>query len=349
MYKWFLAWRYLNTKLIAFFGIASVMLCVAMVLVVLSVMGGFLDTVRARSRGLHSEIVVHCDSMQGFPYYEEFSERLRRELPEVVRITTPTIYTYGIFRVPTTNYTKPARVFGIRLSEYQQVNEFKKGLHYDKYFPGTTRLDPQQMPTLGVDPSGELDLPPDLKAANEKWRSTETDRQELARFDAAPWAPVLLPDTQYPGNAERVFAASVSGPGYEGPPRDGIIVGCDMINYRRADGNFDRSLARGSDVALTLMPLSPAGNPTGEPPVRWPLRYADDSRTGIYEIDSLAVYVDFDALQAKLAMDAQALTDGGMSKPRVNQVLIGLQPGVDLDLSRERINRTWMEFYAGLL
>ena len=35
MYKWFLAWRYLHTKLIAFIGIASVMLCVAMVLVVI--------------------------------------------------------------------------------------------------------------------------------------------------------------------------------------------------------------------------------------------------------------------------------------------------------------------------
>ena len=53
MYKWFLAWRYLHTKLIAFFGIASVMLCVAMVLVVMSVMGGFLDTIRARHTCAH--------------------------------------------------------------------------------------------------------------------------------------------------------------------------------------------------------------------------------------------------------------------------------------------------------
>ena len=80
MYKWFFAWRYLNTKLIAFFGIASVMLCVAMVLVVMSVMGGFLDTIRERSRGLLSEIVLDCGTAQGFPYYEEFQDYLNKEL-----------------------------------------------------------------------------------------------------------------------------------------------------------------------------------------------------------------------------------------------------------------------------
>ena len=77
MYKWFLAWRYLNTKLIAFIGIAAVMLCVAMVLVVISVMGGFLDTVRARSKGLNSEILVAGGSLQGFPFYEEFGRYLQ--------------------------------------------------------------------------------------------------------------------------------------------------------------------------------------------------------------------------------------------------------------------------------
>ena len=113
MYKWFLASRYLYTKLIAFFGVASVMLCVAMVLVVLSVMGGFLDTVRARSRGLHSEIVLEAGTQQGVPYYAEFGEYIKRELPDMVSITTPVIYTYGIFRVPATTYTKLARVLGI--------------------------------------------------------------------------------------------------------------------------------------------------------------------------------------------------------------------------------------------
>ena len=108
MYKWFLAWRYLHTKWVAVAGILAVTLCVALVLVVMSVMGGFLETIRTRSRGLHSEVVLEGGTLQGFPYYAEFDQYVRRELPDIVEITTPVIHTYGIFRVPATTWTKPA-------------------------------------------------------------------------------------------------------------------------------------------------------------------------------------------------------------------------------------------------
>jgi ABC-type lipoprotein release transport system permease subunit len=78
MYKLFLALRYLRKKLIALFAVGSVTLCVFMVLVVISVMGGFLEMVKERSRGLLSDIVVDNGSLQGFPYYEEFVTHLRR-------------------------------------------------------------------------------------------------------------------------------------------------------------------------------------------------------------------------------------------------------------------------------
>lgn len=348
MYKWFLAWRYLNTKLIAFFGIASVMLCVAMVLVVLSVMGGFLDTIRARSRGLHSEIVLEAGTLQGFPYYEEFQARLAHDLPDVVRISTPVVHTYAIFRVPATTYTRPARVLGIRLNEYVQVNDFKKGLYYERYFPGTTHLGEQLMPVAGIAESGRAELPEPLVAANRQWRETETDPKVMAEFDGLPFEKAFFPSVSAIGPATRVFAAADGPPSFEGPPKNGIIIGCDLMNVRRPDGNFDRPVARGADIALTLMPLSPTGNPTGEPPVRLPLRYADDSRTGIYEIDSLCVYVDHDLLQHQLAMDAQPLAEGGKTKPRVNQLLIGLQPGIDLDHARDLIRAAWQRFALSL-
>ncbi len=119
---------------------------------------------------------------------------------------------------------------------------------------------------------------------------------------------------------------------------------CDLLNERRADGNFDRNLARGADVALVLMPLSRIGTTTGEPPIRMPLRYVDDSRTGIFEIDSLCVYVDFDMLQHKLAMDPQAMVDGGVTGSRANQLLIGLKEGVELNAGRDEIAQAWRTF-----
>jgi lipoprotein-releasing system permease protein len=348
MYKWFLAWRYLYTKLIAFFGIASVMLCVAMVLIVMSVMGGFLDTVRARSRGLHSEIVLEGGTLQGFPYYKEFGERLKRELPDLVQVTTPVIYTYGIFRVPATTWTKPARVLGIRLDDYVKVNDFQRGLHYERYYPGTTRLGPQPMPVAGMGNADRLLLPPDLEAANAAWRRQETDTKAIESFDADPFRRTPYPYVTPAILGERVFAADLGAPRYEGPEHHGAVVGCDLLNERRADGNFDRHLARGAVVALTLMPLSRTGTATGEPPIRLPLRYVDDSRTGIYEIDSLCVYVDFDMLQHKLAMDPQALVDGGTAPARTNQLLIGLREGADIDASRDLIDEAWFAFQRTL-
>lgn len=344
MYKWFFAWRYLNTKLIALFGIASVMLCVAMVLVVMSVMGGFLDTIRERSRGLLSEIVLDCGTAQGFPYYEEFQDYLKKELPQVVRISSPLIYTYGIFRVPQSTYTKPTRVAGIRLSQYVQANDFKAGLHYDKYYPGTTHLGKQRMPVAGIDKQGQIKLPQSYEDANDKWRKNETNAETIADFDRQPFGQAFLPDQGSMVPHERVYALGIDGPSMQQPERYGIIVGCDLLNVRRVDGNFDRRLARGADIALTLMPLSPSGNPTGEPPAKVPLRYADDSRTGIYEIDSMSVYVDFDMLQHKLAMDPQPTVDGGFTKPRASQLLIGVQPGVDINDARDLIKIAWSDF-----
>lgn len=349
MYKWFLAWRYLHTKLIAFIGIASVMLCVAMVLTVVSVMGGFLDTVRARSKGLLSEIVVETSSLQGFPMYDEFARHLQQRLPNVVRVTTPVIFSYGIFRVPITTYTKPARVLGIRLEEYVQVNDFKKGLHYERFYPGTTKLGLQQVPVAGFTADNQVVLPADLEAANKKWRESETDPNELLEFDEFPYAKAYWPEQMTPGDGPRVFAVGPDAPGYQGPEFYGVIVGCDLLNNRREDGNFDRVMARGADMALTLMPLSASGSPLGEPPVRLPLRYTDDVRTGIYDIDSMTVYVDFDMLQKQLAMDAQPMTDGSTSRPRTSQFLVGLQPGVNIDDARDQITEDFNEFFVNVI
>ncbi|MEK7757436.1 MAG: FtsX-like permease family protein, partial [Planctomycetota bacterium] len=189
-------------------------------------------------------------------------------------------------------------------------------------------------------------LPPQLARANSQWRQGETDPDAVAAFDAMPFEKALYPSVTSVLPGERVFAVTSGEPSYLGPERNGIIVGCDLLHYRRPDGKFDRTTARGAGIALILFPLSPTGNLTSEPPVKMPLRYADDSRTGIYEIDSLCVYVDHDLLQQQMAMDAQPLVDGGFTKPRINQLLIGLQPGFELNAARDRIAAAWSKFAA---
>ena len=72
-------------------------------------------------------------------------------------------------------------------------------------------------------------------------------------------------------------------------------------------------------------------------PVKQPFRYADDSRTGIYEIDSQHMYCDFELLQKLLQMDAaeridpETLETIGTAPARCSQIQIktidGLTPG----------------------
>ncbi len=349
MYKWLLAIRYLHTKLIAFFGIASVTLCVAMVLVVVSVMGGFLDTIRARARGLHSEIVVDCRSQQGFPYYDEFRAFLQDKMPGVIRLSTPAIYSYGIVRVPANKYTKFARILGIRLNEYVQVNDFGAELHYQHFYPGTTQLSPQQLPVAGVTEDGAIRLPTDLEAANAVWRRHAKDHlEEIREFDQQPFAACPYPYVTATQRGDRVYSVHYEPPAYLDAAHPGAIVGADVLFDRLPDGKFDRYLVRGALLSLTTQALSPAGTLTGEPPINIPVRYIDDSRTGIYEIDSTSVYVDFDLLQHKLAMDPQPLTEGGFTRHRTTQLLIGINPGIALDTARDAIAAAWQDFRASL-
>ncbi len=342
MYKWFLAQRYLYTKIIVIIPIIAVTLCVAMMIVVISVMDGFLDMVKERSRGLLSDVIVDVPTLQGFPFYEEFQVELARQLPDIVDQTTPVIYNYGILRDPRVLYTKPVRVLGIRLDEYRRINTFGEGLHYDHYFPGTTTLASQLRPVFGFDESGAAVLPSEYREANRRWRQS-ADPDEIAAFDERPFGQV---------RADRLFIASMDDqPGYEGPERRGVIIGADVIHDRMADGSYQRVFQKGRDMTLGILPMTSTGALVGGNTaslVTLPVRYVDDSRTKVYEIDSVSVYVDFEWLQYSLLMDRQQREDGSSIPARCSQVLVSLKPGTDYNAARDRVAEVWATFVEGL-
>ncbi|MFQ6048769.1 MAG: hypothetical protein ACE5K7_05345, partial [Phycisphaerae bacterium] len=164
-YSAFIAARLLQRRRIAFFSVGAVTLCVAMVLIVVSVMGGFLDMVRRRSRGLLGDLVMeNRRPLQGFPFYQEFIERITA-WPEV-EAATPVIYTYGIMRLHETGYTKAVRIVGIRLAETYRVNDFRRSLFYEEWYPGSTTLGEQRQAMWGIDErTGRQLLPQPLERA----------------------------------------------------------------------------------------------------------------------------------------------------------------------------------------
>lgn len=338
MYKLFLTFRYLRKRRIAVFAIASVWLCVAMEVIVISVMGGFLDTLKERSRGLLSDIIVSNRSLQGFPYYQEFIDHLVTTMPETVVAATPVINNYGILRIEGTSYTKPVAVVGIRLSDYEAVNDFHNSLYYDKYYPGTTTLGPQRIPALGYDDL-TLRLPDDHVKAHNRWKAENPDAEEID-----DWR--LRPGSGHAGPGKFEYTFNV--PGYYGDEAPGIIVGCSIINERTKAGKYERIYPRGSKIILTVIPLTMGGNLAGGGATTVALRLADDSLTGVYEIDNLHSYVDFDLLQEWLGMSPQERVDGGFTPAQASQVLIRLAEGVDYKQACPEIQTQWDTFLESL-
>jgi lipoprotein-releasing system permease protein len=345
VYKLFLTLRYLRKRRIAYFAVAAVMLCVAMVIIVMSVMGGFLDKVKTRARGLLGDIIVDNRAFGGFPLYQEFLDDVR-QWPEVAA-ATPVIYTYGIIRFPRTEQTGTVRVVGIRLDEVYEVNAFRQSLYYERHYPGTVHLGEQQQPQLGVRwrllPDGErwrpdVLLPEPLAAALARSRAAGVDDEDAP--DQPPGPRIDLPPGQF--HLEPFEGPVDVAPGYVGDPRPGVIIGRDIVATRESDGRYSRFYHLGEVVHLSLLQVSPTGLLESVMPA---FRYVDDSRTGIFEIDSQHVYCDFDLLQQLLQMGPAERADGtGIAPARCSQIQLKLRPGADARAVATRLQAHYLAF-----
>src|SRR5947208_9362989 len=96
MYKLHLILKYLRKRRIAWVSLVAVMLCTAMVLVVISVMGGWLNMFRESVRGNNGDILVEGKALTGFPYYNEIIQRIEK-MPDI-QAASPVIQTFGLFK-----------------------------------------------------------------------------------------------------------------------------------------------------------------------------------------------------------------------------------------------------------
>ncbi len=349
MYKIFLCLRYLRKRRIAFFAVAAVCLCVAMVLIVVSVMDGFLQMVRDRSRGMLGDLIVHNRSLTGFPYYEDFIEEIERDMPDRLDEATPVIFTYGVLRYPRSQRTHMASLVGVRLEETYRVNDFKKGLFYEKYYPGTTSFEKQKMPCYGVNEQDEYVLPPKFEKAWQKWLKTATPQQRKD-VPIEETLPYERPGYFAPVSHEVIMERGSTVPAMVGPPHHGAIIGVELCSRKMSNGQYERAYYRGEEVTVTFAPFQATGKLNSlKDAFTKTYRYVDDNKTGVYEIDSTSVYLDFNELQKNVRLDSYDLAEdlGGHAFPaRTTQIQIKLKPGVDPIETRDLLADKWQHFTA---
>lgn len=126
MYKLLLILKYLRRKLAPLFAAVAVMLCTAMVIIVMSVMGGFLDQFRESARNLTGDVIVE-GSLQGFEQYQELLGVIEA-LPEIQR-GTPLIETFGLINFH--DNAKPVRVQGVDMAALEEIVGYQHTLVWD--------------------------------------------------------------------------------------------------------------------------------------------------------------------------------------------------------------------------
>lgn len=304
MYILLLISKYLRKRRIAWVSLIAVCLCTAMVLVVLSVMGGWLRMFRENARGLTGAIIVSNDSLRGFPYYDEMIDRFER-LPEV-DTAAPSIQTFALINLINSKQAG-VTVLGIEPDKIARINGFATSL-WRQYQEPLAKADDPKTP-----PAERTKL-----------------REQAARAATRPSFALPLDPNEY----RFLLPKSKIDPS----TFDGMIAGNGVINiYRDKDGNW----ANRSDsnyriwAKLTVLGLSNRGDVDlasgGTPRFYW---IVDSSRSKVYQIDDSVVYVPFKVLQRDLGM---AQSEDGPA--RCTQIDINLRPGVSLDAARSAIQK----------
>ncbi len=123
--------RYLTTRVIPLIAVACVALCAALVIIVVSVMTGFLEKVRGSGRMLIGDVVIQYP-VQGIPHYERLIKMIE-DLPEAAAATA-VIQSGGLLGMPypegDNKDSKLVEVWGIEPESFAAVTGYADSLYW---------------------------------------------------------------------------------------------------------------------------------------------------------------------------------------------------------------------------
>lgn len=298
MYKTLLILKYLRKRRIAWVSLIAVMLCTTMVIVVMSVMSGWLGMFRESYRGLTGDIIVARRSWSGFPHYQQMIKEIEA-LPEV-KAAVPTIQTFGLANIGN-QIRSGVQVVGYPIERIGLVNTFQQSL-YRQYGMAS---DPTVTPEARAEAAERAKRPPTFDLPLEKEEYQRIIGGDNTKQDVSKWP--------------------------------GMIVGSGVIGLRKErDGTMKHPwFIQETWVRLTVMGMNDeSSNFDLGSKIERNFWVVDDSRTKIFAQDENTVYVPFDVLQKDLHMDGDSYTDADTGKTvnepaRTTNLQISVKPGAD--------------------
>jgi len=315
MYKLLLIFKYLRKRRIAWVSLIAVTLCTAMVLVVISVMGGWLRMFREINHGLVGDVVIRHKYNGPVDYVPILAEL--RKLPQV-KAAIPMIDTYGVINVDDQIHDAvQVEAFG-DLDQVGDVNSFKRGLYRQT-----------------IQPIADIDADPKL-SAQQKADAIKQIQSRPPTFDK-PLDPQAYRDIMFNSKID------VS-------KWPGIIVGSGVIGIKKDDNGVETGRENMYTAWVQLSVLGMGTNRSDEDlSQRTSTRtywIVDDCRTKFYPTDFRTVYVPFEYLQKDLGMDAQPYTEKigdktiqGVEPATCSEIQIALADGVDPDAGLAAIQK----------
>ena len=126
MYASLLTRRYLTKRIMPLLASIAVMLCTAMIIIVWSVMTGWLGQVTDAGRTFLGDVMI-VPPTNGLPYYDDLCHELEI-LPEV-QAAAPQLDTFGLLNLPA-DQVEPVQVVGIVPETYNAVTGYKSSLFW---------------------------------------------------------------------------------------------------------------------------------------------------------------------------------------------------------------------------
>ena len=318
MYAPLLANRYLTSRIIPFIAVAAVALCVALVIVVVSVMTGFLDMVRSSGKTLIGDVVVTRD-ISGIPYYLDFIAEIEA-LPEA-EAASAIVETYGLLQMPygngDSNRIETVQVWGIDPVSLDRVASF-----YDKLY--------------WVKPSEELakTLAPDDPRLDPEYQRDEEGRT-LRTSDGRPG-----------------IALGIEISAFNERSRDGSYR-CEGPSNMQDPGYF---MPNTRGAVLTLVPVSESASLAGEKKRRFAI--VNEFQSGVYQIDAQRVLAPLADVQEMLLLNAAPLTSRteldangrpkviGESPARATTIVVKASDGVSALALKIAVDAAYARFAA---
>ncbi len=306
MYIPLLITKYLAKRRIAWVSLVAVMLCTALVLVVISVMSGWLGMFRASFKGLSGDIVIAAEGRAGFSHAEKMLAELR-ELPEVA-VAVPTVEALGLIDVAGQVH-RAVEVVGLPLEEIGGVNDFPASLTLNN----PDRQD-EVVAAWRAAREAEVDrfIAADIVPADRREEYLEAVMQPVEAWAAAwngPTFDLPWPDETYRNALSQVRREVRQKRGPDAATYPGIIAGSGVVGRAaKADGEelwtavwADRPVL----AKLILLAVEPGrGIDVERDKAEFSGWIVDTSHTGVFDKDDQTVYADFAYLQNVLGMSS---------------------------------------------